>query len=100
MATIVDTPYGIASLRLATLARAARLKADHGISMARNLPSIKTISAEYALYPVPRTWKQCAAALASLEGEVKAGRAPYGELNGRGYFAPMAAVRAGIVELG
>lgn len=99
MSSIVDTPYGIASLRLTALTSAAKLKADHGISMARNLPTIKTIAAEYVLYPVPRTWKQTAAALESLQAEVKAGRAPYGELNGRGKFCPMSAVHAGLVEI-
>lgn len=85
-AHILDNPADIGRFRLAALARAARLKAEHGISLARNLPTLRAIRAQYGIDA--RTWKAAAIELAALLGEVEAGDAYYELRGGVCYFSP------------
>lgn len=59
-------------LRLFTQYRHARMKAKHGMGLARNAGTVASIREEYHLPPSIRTWAQLADELQVIEGEVRA----------------------------
>jgi len=58
-------------LRLFAQAAHARMMADHGMGLARNAGTVRSIAAEYALDGV-RTWAQLADRLAPIADDIRA----------------------------
>ena len=57
-------------LRLFVQSRHARLMADHGMGLARNAGTVRSIAAEYAIEGV-RTWSQLADRLDAIADDVR-----------------------------
>lgn len=84
---ILDRPEQIAAFRLNALEMAFRTKANTGMSLARNMPRVADVAAQYKLGPI-RTVKQLAAALGNLRREVENGEAGYELRDGLCHFYP------------
>lgn len=62
---ILDTPEQINTYALAVAAKAARMKADHGMQLTSRMPTMKRLAQQYGIEGV-RTWAQLADRLEEL----------------------------------
>jgi len=67
------TTVTVHPLRLSAQLSHARLMRDHGMGLARNAGTVRSIAAEYALSGI-RTWAQLAAALEPIKDAIDAER--------------------------
>lgn len=76
-AHVIDQPYQIARLRIYAIIKALEIYTEHGIKIARNMPCVKDLRAQYGLTAL--TYKGAIDQMWALSRQIEAGVA-YSEL--------------------